>query len=149
MSTDDTDRLHSSATELLRSRGHRYTGARQRIVAVLERADAPLTIPQLLELDGELTQSTAYRAVAILEEVGVATRIVIPDDHSRYELDERLTRRHHHHLICTDCGDVQDFELSDDLEGALEQELRQAGRVAAFKVSRHRLDALGSCGSCP
>ncbi|MGI9612177.1 MAG: Fur family transcriptional regulator [Acidimicrobiales bacterium] len=148
MSTDEADRLHTSATELLRSRGHRYTGARQRVVALLDRATAPLTIPQLLEIDDALTQSTAYRAIAVLEEAGVATRIVTADDHARYELDERVTRRHHHHLICTDCGHVEDFELSDDLERTLDEELQLAGQMATFKVDRHRLDALGSCASC-
>lgn len=148
MSTDDTDQLHSLATELLRSHGHRYTRARQRIVAVLGRAIAPLTIPQLLEIEEGLTQSTAYRTLALLEEAGIATRILTTNDHARYELDERLTRRHHHHLICSDCGDVRDFELSEDLERTLEAELQQAGQAATFQIARHRLDALGSCASC-
>ena len=149
MSTNDTDGLHAAATELLRSHGHRYTRARRRIVAVLERATAPLTIPQLLETEERLAQSSTYRNMAILEEAGVATRILLTrDDHTRYELDERVTRRHHHHLICGACGDVQDFELSDGLERALAQELQQAGTTAAFQIDRHRLDALGSCASC-
>lgn len=148
MPTEDVDHLHTAAGELLGAHGHRYTRARRRIVSLLEQAAAPVTIPQLLETDGDLAQSSTYRNVALLEEAGVAAKILVTDDHARYELDERVTKRHHHHLICVDCGEVQDFELSVDLERSLHNELEHAGRAATFKVDRHRLDALGNCGSC-
>ncbi|MEM9135185.1 MAG: transcriptional repressor [Actinomycetota bacterium] len=146
--SDDLDHLHAAAIERLTAHGHRYTRARRRIVTLLDEASAPVTIPQLLDIDGDLAQSSTYRNVAILEEAGVATRILVADDHARYELDERVTKRHHHHLICVECGEVQDFELSMELERSLDEALERAGRSATFRVERHRLDALGSCESC-
>lgn len=146
-STGGQSELHTSADALLQSHGHRYTSARRRIVEVLRKISGPVTIPQLIAHDEQLTQSSTYRNLTILEESGVATRVVTPDDHARFELDEALTR-HHHHLICTSCGEVQDFELPEALERSLDQELHRIGRNARFDVHRHSLDLLGHCADC-
>ena len=119
-----------------------------KIIAALHAADGPLTIPQILDRDSSLAQSSVYRNLAILEEVGAVTRIVTHDDHARYELAERLTDHHHHHLICSSCGLVSDFELSAQLEQALDSALQRTGRSNNFRVDGHRLDLLGTCGTC-
>ena len=67
-------------------------------------------IPQILEVDRSLAQSSAYRNLAVLERAGVVHRIVTTDEFARYELAEDLTE-HHHHLICRSCGSVADFTL--------------------------------------
>ncbi len=141
-------RVHETVAALLRAAGHRYTTARRVIVTALERSDAPLTIPQLLAADIRLAQSSTYRNVMVLEEVGAVTRIVTTDVHARFELDERVTRHHHHHIICTDCGDVHDFELPIQLERDLQVEFGRASRTATFRMERHRIDVLGRCTTC-
>ena len=143
-----TDVLHEDVADLLRSGDHRYTSGRRRVVAALRQADAPVTIPQILELDGGLAQSSVYRNLAILEEVGAVSRIITHDDYARYELAEGLTDHHHHHLICTTCGDVSDFELSREVERSLERAFKSASRRARFRLEGHRLDLLGSCTRC-
>ncbi|MEM8904269.1 MAG: Fur family transcriptional regulator [Actinomycetota bacterium] len=143
-----TDVLHDDVADLLRAADHRYTSGRRRVVAVLREAPGPVTIPQVLELDRTLAQSSVYRNLAILEEVGAVSRIVTHDDHARYELAEGLTDHHHHHLICSTCGDVSDFELSHEVERSLDRAFRTASRRAGFRLDGHRLDLLGSCASC-
>ncbi len=149
MPTDDPKPdTHQLAADSLKAHGHRYSSARRRIVEALLRIDGPVTIPQLVEADDSLALSSAYRNLSVLEESGVATRVVTPDDHARFELAERVTRRHHHHMICTDCGDVLDFELPESFEDSLDRELHQAGRSATFTIDRHHLDLLGTCSDC-
>jgi Fe2+ or Zn2+ uptake regulation protein len=143
-----TDVLHDDVADLLRAGDHRYTTGRRRVVAALSAADAPVTIPQILELDDGLAQSSVYRNLAILEEVGAVSRIVTHDDHARYELAEGLTDHHHHHLICSSCGDVSDFELSHEVERSMEKAFRTASRRAGFRLEGHRLDLVGSCARC-
>ena len=106
-----------------------------------------MTITQILDLDGSLAQSSVYRNLTVLEEAGAVTRIVTRDDFARYELAERLTE-HHHHLICSTCGDVADFSLSEETEAALDAALHRAAAKAKFTVEAHRLDLLGVCASC-
>ncbi|MEL6893555.1 MAG: transcriptional repressor [Actinomycetota bacterium] len=143
------DLLHDDVASLLRAGDHRYTTGRRRIVGALHAADGPVTIPEILELDGGLAQSSAYRNLTILEEVGAVTRIITHDDHARFELAEALTDHHHHHLICTNCGSVRDFELTPDTESTLERAFARAGRSAKFRIEGHRLDLLGTCATCP
>lgn len=107
-----------------------------------------MTIPQILDVEPSLAQSSAYRNLAILEEVGAVARIVTHDDHARYELAEALTDDHHHHLICTTCGSVTDFELPPKLERALDQAFATIAAAADFTIDGHRLDLVGSCASC-
>ncbi|MCB0971467.1 MAG: transcriptional repressor [Acidimicrobiales bacterium] len=147
MASDPT--IHDEVATLLRRADQRYTSGRQRLVEVLLRSGAPLTIAQILADDDRLAQSSVYRNLVILEQVGAVTRIVTRDDYARYELAEQLTDHHHHHLICTECGDVRDFALTSTTEDRLDEALRDAARSAGFRVQGHRLDLLGTCPSCP
>ena len=139
--------LHATAAGRLRDDGQRYTTQRRAIVDLLAAVDQPLTIPQLLERQPGLAQSSAYRNLAVLERAAVVHRIVTSDEFARYELAEDLTH-HHHHLICSSCGDVTDFEVSATVEHELEAALAKVARRAGFQVRTHRLDLVGTCASC-
>ncbi len=139
--------IHDEVADLLRRADQRYTTGRRRLVDVLLDG-GPMTTAQILASDERLAQSSVYRNLVILEQVGAVLRIVTRDDYSRYELAERLTDHHHHHLICTSCGDVADFALGDKTESSLETALRRAARQADFTVEGHRLDLVGLCSSC-
>ena len=139
--------LDNEVAALLRAADQRYTTGRRRLVEVLQSGGGPLTITQILAVDDSLAQSSVYRNLTILEEVGAVTRIVTRDDFARYELAEHLTH-HHHHLICSTCGDVVDFALDGAAEDALDKALHAAARKAGFTVEGHQLDLLGVCAGC-
>jgi Fur family transcriptional regulator, ferric uptake regulator len=142
-----TPTVHSTAADRLRDEGQRYTTQRRGLVDLLVEVEQPLTLPQLLERQPGLSQSSAYRNLAVLERAGVVHRIAGADGFARYELTEDLTG-HHHHLICSGCGEVVDFEVSDAVERDLEVALHRAALRAGFQVSGHRLDLVGTCASC-
>ena len=139
--------IENEVATLLRSADQRFTSGRRRLVTVLQNAGGPLTITQILALDTSLPQSSVYRNLTILEEVGAVARIDTRDDFARYELAEHLTE-HHHHLICTDCGDVADFSLDGRTESGLDRALHKAAAAMGFEIEAHRLDLLGICKSC-
>lgn len=139
--------LDDEVATLLRRADQRYTNGRRRLVAALQAGDGPLTITQILAEDDTLAQSSVYRNLTILEEVGAVTRIVTRDDFARYELAEDLTS-HHHHLICSTCGDVADFALSSRFEAILDRALNEAAEEVEFSVEAHRLDLVGTCAEC-
>lgn len=142
------DLLHDDVSVLLRAGDHRYTTGRRRVVDALHGAGGPITIPEVLEVAPDLAQSSVYRNLSILEEVGAVTRIVTHDDHARYELAEELTDHHHHHLICTSCGAVSDFELPEEIEASLERAFAASAAPAGFEIEGHRLDLVGTCADC-
>ena len=139
--------VDAEVTALLRRADQRYTSGRRRLVSALQTGGGPLTITQILDADESLPQSSVYRNLTILEEVGAVTRIVTNDEFARYELAEHLTG-HHHHLICSNCGDVADFALDGPTEQLLDRALHQAADSAKFSIEAHRLDLVGVCAAC-
>lgn len=139
--------VDNEVAALLRQAEQRYTTGRRRLVAALQCGDGPLTITQILATDASLPQSSVYRNLTILEEVNAVTRIVTRDDFARYELAEHLTQ-HHHHLICSKCGDVADFSLDSQTESSLDRAFQRAAVKVGFDLEGHRLDLLGTCSLC-
>jgi Fur family ferric uptake transcriptional regulator len=85
-------------------------------------------------------RATVFRTLKLLVEAGVLCRVLLDDGTLRY----RWSRRgHHHHLVCTECGSVQDFTACD--VPSLVQEL---SRQAEFTVDGHWLEVYGRCAVC-
>ena len=82
--------LHNAVAERLRAADQRYTKGRRAIVELLADAPRPSTIPELLARRPSLAQSSAYRNLVVLEEIGVAHRVVTSDERWRYELAPTL-----------------------------------------------------------
>jgi Fe2+ or Zn2+ uptake regulation protein len=144
----DGDReLHASVAQRLGEQGQRYSTGRRRLVAGLVGADRPVTIPELLESMPEMAQSSAYRNLSVLEQVGVVSRVVTFGEHARFELAEDLMG-HHHHLICTSCGRVEDFIVPDAVERTVDEAMASVVAPTGFAPTAHRLDLLGTCRSC-
>ena len=146
MRSDPAD-LHPTVAARLRADGQRYTEGRRVLIEVLVQADRPLTIPEVLVARPHLAQSSVYRNLAVLERAAVVQRIVTSDEWARYELAEDLTE-HHHHLICAQCGTVEDFVVPPEVEQAVDRVLGTAARAAGFTPAHHRLDLVGTCSSC-
>lgn len=139
--------LHGTISARIGAAGQRYTSSRRALVEVLAVATQPLAIPDILSAGRGLAQSSVYRNLAALEQAGAVHRIVASGDFSRYELAEDLTA-HHHHLICTTCGDVADFTAPPALERSLGRAMAEVADDTGFAPARHRLDLLGTCPRC-
>jgi Fe2+ or Zn2+ uptake regulation protein len=145
--TMSAESIHDQAAAMLRQDDNRYTPGRRRLVEVLEVATGPLTLPQILAEDPELTQSSAYRNLDVLAQSGVILRIIAPGDHAAFELAEPLLG-HHHHLICLSCGLIQDIHIGEPTEVAIDAALGAAAREVGFRPMHHSLDLHGHCASC-
>lgn len=126
----------------------RYTGGRRRVVTALERAGGPMSASEVHEsLAGVVPVSSVYRTLSVLEEAGVVQPHHSAKGITRYEIAEWLAG-HHHHLVCVDCGAVEDFELPADLEARLERLVGQVSEMSAFTASGHSLEVEGLCTRC-
>lgn len=147
MSTINRMDIDQLATTQLNSINQRYTTNRRKLIGILQEATKPITINQILESNSDLAQSSVYRNLAVLEQAGLVVRIITNDDHAHYELAEHILD-HHHHIICSPCGEILDFHLSAKIEKALEESLQKIADEFGFSIDRHRLDLLGTCGDC-
>jgi Fe2+ or Zn2+ uptake regulation protein len=139
--------VHALVDQQLRRTRQRYTRGRRQLVELLLVTDRPLTIPELVDLGAAQSQSSLYRNLAILEQAGAVRRLSSTDETSRFELAEEHSE-HHHHLVCSACGGIEDITLPDDIEAALHGAVDQAQRVRSFRVDAHHLELVGTCGDC-
>jgi len=140
-------RLHETVSVLLHTQQQRLTTARRLIVDVLEAADRPLTIPEILDRQPDLAQSSAYRNLVVLEQAHVVHRLVTHADFARYELAEDFTG-HHHHLVCSHCGRIEDLPATPAVERSVALAIDEASKHAGFRTQHHRLDLVGLCADC-
>ncbi len=139
--------LHDIVDEQLRRTRQRYTRGRRQLVDLLVETGRPVTIAELLELGASQSQSSLYRNLAILEQCGAVERLTSTDDVARYELTEELSE-HHHHVVCSVCGRIDDVVLPPAIERALGAAAAEAHDQRGYEVDSHRLELVGTCGSC-
>ena len=140
--------IHEVVASRLRGDDQRYTVKRRALVEVLQRSGRPLSMPSILEQSPGMAQSSVYRNLVLLEQAGVVHRIVTNAEFARFELAEDLTGDHHHHLICSICGAVQDAPASAGIERAVHQAIDEVERETGFRTTAHRIDLVGLCRSC-
>ena len=140
------DIAHHVATKLAEI-GQRFTTGRRMIVEALSTAQRPLSIPEILNNTDGLAQSSAYRNLTVLENAGVVVRVITTDEWARFELSEDITG-HHHHMVCSVCGAVDDVRIPDTIEEALDNALARVAAKAGFTMAHHRLDVVGVCRTC-
>jgi Fe2+ or Zn2+ uptake regulation protein len=140
--------LESEVLRRLAAVDQRFTSGRRELVDVLERADRPLTVPDIVSAaPSSLPQSSVYRNLTVLLEAGVVRRLLGTDELARFELAEDLAG-HHHHLLCSTCGAVSDVRAAPKLERALSEAARLAAEEVGFEVTEHRIDLVGVCSRC-
>jgi len=145
--TGDEQELDRSIARRLSGQGQRYTPQRRALVRLLRGLDRPATIRDLQGRGADLPLSSVYRNLVVLEHAGVIRRLVMSKGSATYELAEDLTQ-HHHHLICTNCGSVEDLPASSSLERTVQTAASGLATRRGFRVRSHRVDILGLCKQC-
>jgi Fur family transcriptional regulator, ferric uptake regulator len=137
-------RDHTLAT--LAAAGHRRGGARNAVVALLERQTCALSaqeIDDLLRAQGRgVGRASVYRILELLTELRLVQRIDVGQGVARYERHQP-DGDHHHHLVCDHCGRIAPFE-----DPALEQAIERVSRRLSFAVDDHDVVLHGACGDC-
>ncbi len=145
MSTPSTDR---EIEKRLAAHAARYTRGRRAVVAALARSDGPRSAAELsVDLGPAVPVSSLYRSLTVLEEAGVVVPHFGARGLTRYELAEWL-QGHHHHLICIDCGSVEDVEVPASYESQVEDLVVGISATAAFTPRSHALEIEGRCARC-
>ncbi|HTP26290.1 MAG TPA: transcriptional repressor [Anaeromyxobacteraceae bacterium] len=85
--------------------------------------------------------TTVYRALKLLQDCGLATASQFRDGHAHYE--RVLEGAHHDHLVCTECGEITEFENPE-----IERLQEEVGRQHGFEVTSHRTELYGRCARC-
>jgi Fur family transcriptional regulator, ferric uptake regulator len=126
----------------------RYTRGRRDVVNALNDAEGPQSAAELSgQLGSSIPLSSIYRTLSVLEEAEILTPHFSSPGVTRYELSEWLTG-HHHHLVCTKCGRVEDIETGDVIESRIQNIVTDLARASSFIETNHALEIEGRCQKC-
>lgn len=91
----------------------------------------------------EIGLATVYRTLELLAELKVVDKINFGDGVARFDLRKEGAKHFHHHMVCMECGAVDEIEedLLEDVEKRVEKEFN-------FKILDHRLTFHGICHRC-
>ncbi len=129
----------------LQNAGHKLTHARLTVLRVLEDSGGHMTSAEVLDqvshLDATIGRASVFRTLDLLTEMSIIRPTYIGTSMTpTYVL---LPDGHHHHIICTQCHRVIEFEdcglerISAELEARLH-----------VKLSGHLLEFYGLCEAC-
>jgi Fur family ferric uptake transcriptional regulator len=140
--------------ERFRGRGYRLTVPRQAVLDVLSNTPEHLSAEDVYfevhKTSPNIGLTTVYRTLELLVQMGLASKFDFGDGRSRYELSEGPKGiRHHHHLVCTNCGRIIDYTdfIKEEME-LLRQTEEGLSRKFNFKIANHIIQFYGLCDKC-
>ena len=115
------------------------------VLETLLENKGPITLDELQKvLKNKVAKSTLYRVLNDLKKIDILDEFTSPENQTVIELILE-DRTHHHHLFCSDCGEIIDVELSDEFENFLNLEIKKIEEKFKFKISDHRVEMFGQC----
>jgi Fur family ferric uptake transcriptional regulator len=128
--------------EELKSSGLKATLPRIKILEIFQRTarrhmTAEDVYKALLTEDADIGLATVYRVLMQFEQAGLLTRSHFESGKAVFELNEG---QHHDHLVCLDCGRVEEF-----YDAEIEQRQRAVTVTRGFELQEHSLSLYARC----
>ena len=132
----------------LKDSGYKITNPRRIVLEVLaEHSDSHLSTEEIYafvkKAYPKIGLASVYRILLLLTNVGVVSKLELDDGLGRYELCKPNEDHRHHHLICSNCGNVA--EVDEDMLDCLEEQILLKNK---FLVKDHRVKFYGICEKC-
>ncbi len=129
----------------LKKVGLKVTLPRVKILDILENAEprhmsAEDVYKALLEAGDEVGLATVYRVLTQFEQAGIVDRHHFEGGHSVFEISDGA---HHDHLVCVECGAVEEF-----MDDVIEQRQHDIAERAGFELKEHSMYLYGLCPKC-
>ena len=132
----------------LRKAGLKVTLPRVKILEILENSpnrhlSAEDIYRRLVDLREDIGLATVYRVLTQFEAAGLVTRHHFADGMAVFELN---AGPHHDHILCLDCGRVEEF-----VDAGIEERQTEVADRLGFAISEHALVIYGHCRKteCP
>lgn len=132
----------------LRRAGLKITVPRLKILEILagnatRHMSAEDVYRRLIEANEDIGLATVYRVLTQFESAGLVTRHHFEGGTAVFELDQG---EHHDHMVCDDCGRVEEFT-----DSSIEDRQREIATRLGFKITDHSLILRGRCvrDGCP
>jgi len=129
--------------KMLNSAGLKSTTPRLVVLKALSDLKHPMTAQEMHKKLGKnkIDLVTLYRTLASFEKSQLVKRVNLQKEAVYYEFNND----HHHHIVCTDCGTMEDFELCE-MDRLTKKIVAQASNFKSLK--EHALELFGICNVC-
>ncbi len=143
MPTVESASLADQMTATLRAAGYRLTPDRTALIGYMADREKLVSIGDLIDHGRRLgvSRPTVFRLLEALTAHGLAVRFT--EENGSRTFYTFCTPSHHHHIVCTACGRVEQVETPH-----LELELRDVAEHKGYEVHRHNLELFGLCPAC-
>ena len=126
----------------LRKAGPKVTLPRLKILEILESSQtrhlsAEDIYRSLLESNEDIGLATVYRVLTQFEAASLVTRHHFEDGMAVFELNHGT---HHDHIVCLDCGRVEEF-----MDSGIEDRQGSVAKKMGFDIRDHSLIIYGHC----
>ena len=132
----------------LKNSGLKATLPRMKVLEVFQKTEqrhmsAEDVFKVLLNEGADVGLATVYRVLMQFEQAGILSRNHFESGKSVFELNEGT---HHDHLVCLDCGRVEEF-----YDPEIEQRQRTVAQSRGFELQDHALSMYAVCTkkNCP
>ncbi len=132
----------------LKSTGLKATLPRLKILEIFQKGTqrhmTAEDVFRVLLLDhSDVGLATVYRVLAQFEQAEILTRGHFESGKAVYELNEG---QHHDHLVCLDCGKVEEF-----YDAEIEKRQQTVAKTKGFAIADHALSLYAHCikDKCP
>jgi Fur family ferric uptake transcriptional regulator len=132
----------------LKSTGLKATLPRLKILEIFQKGGqrhmtAEDVFRVLLDERADIGLATVYRVLTQFEQAGILSRNHFETGKAIFELNEG---RHHDHLVCLDCGHVEEF-----YDPEIEARQKEVACAKGFQIADHALSLYAHCikGDCP
>ena len=146
MASTTTTGWTEHTSRALAQAGYRASAPREEVIAAVAELGCSVTAREIADLLRErgsgVGLASIYRALDLLDRLGLAKRFDVGEGVARFE-PALPGGEHHHHLVCDSCGSVEPFE--DD---ALEEAIHGLSGKTAFTVAAHDVTLHGECPAC-
>lgn len=132
----------------LKNIGLKATGPRLKVLELFERSNmrhmTAEDVYRALTQEGiDIGLATVYRVLTQFEQAGLLKRHHFESDRSVFEINEG---KHHDHLVCLQCGKVEEFYDSE-----IERRQNEIAQQRGFAIREHALYLYAEClkEDCP
>ena len=137
--------MEKSSREILSDNNISITNPRIIVLEQLLKYKKPISVDSLLSsLNNQVAKSTLYRVLNDLKDINILHEFSTPDNQTVVELILE-DHSHHHHLFCSDCGEIIDVEMATEFENKLLKEIKRIEKKFNFVIEDHRLELFGKC----
>jgi Fur family peroxide stress response transcriptional regulator len=140
----DPEARFQHLVDKVRQRGGRLTPQRVAVLRILAASEGHPSVEQIYDqIKGHFSttsMATVYKTVTLLKEMDEVLELGFADRGSRYDGNRPIP---HPHLVCTQCGAIQDLDVP-----GLDEIVAQAAQQTDYDIQSHRLDLYGICQAC-